>query len=506
MLNEGLINEMDEQHFNDIQQRFADLRQDRSKFFTVSDVMSIYRDFKQAVDSFSPSDLARLRQSILDCFLIFSLAFNTVGFTKQPIAVYAKAVTLTTVIQFIRWDPSFTPKEQMLLKSSIESVRESLNEEDDGGIPRVNILVIEIERHSNELEHHFGRLSEIMKTLPEQDYPLYSQITHLRRQVLSEIVSKEFKQDRYETLKSKLDKIRGFMEGRDADITSVNDLDNTSSRRRFSQHSQLLKYQLNKALTLVDTFKSGVSYDEMDKEDPELRQVFDTLSEILPILEVFVMTRRWTLRVTDLYQHIKVLLRLVPQLRVGLPQSNFDEDFEKLSNPVEESSKYRYLLTFMTRKSWAQVFKLLDTMEPVSEALYALYNQLLTMKRCLGEVRLAGGISNLRELYPYQLKLASLDNLRVDGKFVVGDEIPPGQGVLNGILAECFETVYELKLDLEKEGNEAEESIYVEDDVDDDGFTSNRSIDIRPLKTADLVDLIGIHADDHFANAPDSAE
>lgn len=498
---------MDEQNFNDIQRRFADLRQDRSKFFTVSDVMDIYKDFKKAVDNLSASDLVRFRQNILDCFLIFSLAFNTVGFTRQPIAVYAKAVTLVTVVQFIRWEPSFTPKELMLLKSSIDGVRESLKEEDSGGIPRVDILVTEIERHANDLEYHFTRMAEVMKSLPEEEHPLYSQIIHLRRQLLAEIVSKDFKQDQYEALKSKLDKVHRFMEGHDAGRNSADE--DANPGQRHSKHSQLLEFQLNHALTLAERFKNGVSYADMDKEDPELRPIFDTLSEILPILEVFVMTRRWTLRVTDLYQHIKVLLKLVPQLRVGLPESTFDEDFKKAPDLIEESCKYRYLLTFMTRKCWAQVFKLLDTMEPVSEALYGLYNQLLTMKRCLGEVRLAGGISNLRELYPYQLKLASLDNLRADGKFVVGGEIPPGQGVLNGILAECFESIYELKVTLEEEGNDGDDSLYVEDEDDDDSFSLNRSssgADSRTLPTGPVADMLSAHVDDHFAEAPDSVD
>lgn len=43
--------------------------------------------------------------------------------------------------------------------------------------------------------------------------------------------------------------------------------------------------------------------------------------------------------------------------------------------------------------------------EPVSEALLPVYNQLLTLKRCLQEVKESGGVSSPRELYPYSMKV-----------------------------------------------------------------------------------------------------
>lgn len=39
--------------------------------------------------------------------------------------------------------------------------------------------------------------------------------------------------------------------------------------------------------------------------------------------------------------------------------------------------------------------------------------------------------------------------MRVDGKFMVGDEIPDGQGSVTQLLAECFDLAYELRNDAE---------------------------------------------------------
>lgn len=89
--------------------------------------------------------------------------------------------------------------------------------------------------------------------------------------------------------------------------------------------------------------------------------------------------------------------------------------------------------------------------EPVSEALLPVYNQLQTLRRCLIEVKESGGVSSPRELYPYSMKLNSIDNMKVDGKFMVGDEIPEGQASVIDLLDECFELNYELRTAAETE-------------------------------------------------------
>ena len=48
--------------------------------------------------------------------------------------------------------------------------------------------------------------------------------------------------------------------------------------------------------------------------------------------------------------------------------------------------------------------------------------------------------------------------MKVDGKFMVGDDIPEGQGSVSELLHECFELNYELRVAAEShaEGAEAE--------------------------------------------------
>lgn len=54
-------------------------------------------------------------------------------------------------------------------------------------------------------------------------------------------------------------------------------------------------------------------------------------------------------------------------------------------------------------------------------------------------------VSQVRELYPYQMKLASIDNMRQNGTFYDEDGmIPEGQGLCVAILNECYDILHDL--------------------------------------------------------------
>ena len=44
--------------------------------------------------------------------------------------------------------------------------------------------------------------------------------------------------------------------------------------------------------------------------------------------------------------------------------------------------------------------------------------------------------------------------MRTDGKFMVGKDIPEGQGSVNDLLAECYEIAYELRTAAETDGDD----------------------------------------------------
>lgn len=75
--------------------------------------------------------------------------------------------------------------------------------------------------------------------------------------------------------------------------------------------------------------------------------------------------------------------------------------------------------------------------------LQPVANKLSTIMRCLNEVLKFGSVGFTdRDLYPYQLALAQIENMRVDGKFVGRDgSLPEGQAVLNANLGESYEMI-----------------------------------------------------------------
>ena len=61
-------------------------------------------------------------------------------------------------------------------------------------------------------------------------------------------------------------------------------------------------------------------------------------------------------------------------------------------------------------------------------------------------------LTQARELYPYGMKLNSIDAIRIHGKFMTEDgSIPEGQGTVHALLAECYELLHELRSEVEED-------------------------------------------------------
>lgn len=64
------------------------------------------------------------------------------------------------------------------------------------------------------------------------------------------------------------------------------------------------------------------------------------------------------------------------------------------------------------------------------------------------------------------MQLNSIDNMRVDGKFMVGDDIPEGQGSVTELLEDCFDLSRDLKIAAEAAEAQASDS---QDESDESG-------------------------------------
>ncbi|GAA5997248.1 hypothetical protein JCM5350_001344 [Sporobolomyces pararoseus] len=179
---------------------------------------------------------------------------------------------------------------------------------------------------------------------------------------------------------------------------------------------------------------------EEDVARGPLQAIYDRLSEIKAQLERLVLTHRWTLRETDLYNFQNELSR-VDALRV-------DGKFRDSQGNVPEG---QIVLLYLLRRCYGLCYRLMASSEPVSEELMPIANKLNTIKRCLIEVAKQGGPFTPRDLYPFQLALYQIDSLRKDGKFEGRDgSIPEGQAILNALLSEAHEIIEMMLLEEEE--------------------------------------------------------
>lgn len=200
--------------------------------------------------------------------------------------------------------------------------------------------------------------------------------------------------------------------------------------------------------------------------DPNFKDTFEKLLKIKNALEHMMLTQAWSLRETDLYDYQRQLDR-IDESRVG---GNFLDE----NGNTADLHAQRTLL-YLLRKSYAFIYQYIISSEPVSEALLPIYNQLQTLKRCLIEVKKNGGVDSPRELYPYSMKLNSIDNMKKDGKFMIGNDIPEGQGSVSALLAECFDLAYELR----NEADERSEEAPAKEEVN--GVGNRTTKDVNPM-------------------------
>jgi hypothetical protein len=148
---------------------------------------------------------------------------------------------------------------------------------------------------------------------------------------------------------------------------------------------------LSRCLLWADIIK-----EKKGKIDPRFQDAYDKLLSIRNKLDSLLLTHAWSVRETDLYGFQRQLDRIDEARKGG--------NFWCPGGQCADLHAQRTLL-YLLRKSYAIIYHLIILSEPVSEALLPIYNQLLTLRRCLIEVKKNGGVSSPRELYPYSMKV-----------------------------------------------------------------------------------------------------
>ncbi|KAL3234476.1 hypothetical protein RNJ44_03238 [Nakaseomyces bracarensis] len=483
---EGILN-----YLLEVRAYLSKLKQNRTQYLNSKEVLSTYQQVLTKVRELdeirknnhsAPStsattlihdtDLHNRVDSVLDdAFQLLSLCFLTVGLKNSAPATYASLSTVQCLLEHLSESNVFTHHDLRPIKERLDEItkivenscKTKFDDDDDEVDTELNKNRIEQDLLLKaKLQHcvdEYNKLESQLEEIPADLTDIMESLFKIRRGLLSlaasskkgnpiggesrdendskNILSQEYLNENLEKYKKDVAKLEAK---RDENGQFVSKENGNAEKRGQSILNGLLddchdlindlSHQTNQGLTL----------------DPCLQPIYDKLIDIKTTLENLMITRRWTLRETDLFTYQKTLTE-IDNLRV------------KGKFPTKSpDSKGQAIILYLLRRCYAIIYKLLESSEPVSESLQPIHNQLSTVRRCLLELKRMGGVNNERELYPYQMKLASLDNLRNDGKFYDSDgNIPEGQGILNALLAGCFDIVHELKVEAEEKEDELEE-------------------------------------------------
>lgn len=512
-----------------VRNSLGQLKQNRRQYLNSKAVQTIYQEVLTKVRELddirknshdTPSNSAttlihstelhnRVDSVLDDVFQLLSLCFLTVGLKNSAPATYASLSTVQRLLEHLNESNVFTHHDLRPIKERLAEISK----------------IVENSSYKNDLSGH--ELEVIDEKLPEADRKFYEERN--KNKIEEDLLLRAKLQhclDEYHKTESKVEEIdphltsimeklfeirRGLLS-----LAASSKKANLSLEKEMAQQGKHLVSQeyvtekvreLEAQLTELEShrdengkFKSLETNEVEEKGqnvldgllddchdlindlshqkngaielDPKLQPIYEQLIDIKTSLENLLVTRRWTLRETDLFTFQKRLGE-IDNLRVNgkFPTESGD-------------SKGQSILLYLLRRCYAIIYKLLESSEPVSESLQPIHNQLSTVRRCLLELKRMGGVNNDRELYPYQMKLASLDDLRTDGKFYDSDgNIPEGQGTLNALLAECFDILHELKIEAQEraESESAQQSEAEQDDGDARDTDNENSHDGQPI-------------------------
>lgn len=479
------------------------LKNDRNKYISSSQVYAIYDLFLKDVHELSiirkDEELKGMTLNlpnqtdvlIDDLWQLLSLSFMTCGLTKTAPATYLSLATVYKLLSHLKECQVYSIDDLRPILARLKEINDIILVAGEQVSEAENELANGEERHGlnhrreetlllrnkltkcvqvcKELEDSFDRI-------PPDLEPLYAELILVRKTLLNYFslqskslsISAEKVKAARATLKSienKRDSCGKFPSNAPEDEVKVaqtvldNLLDDCNNLLKDLDIQNDNGISLNFELLSLDDNLSSEMY-------RGFKNLYIELLSIKPTLDNLLVTRRWTMRETDLYNYQKALKR-IDETRLQLNQAVVSYGPEI----VKQMKRAQLVVLYLLRRCYSVIYKLLESLEPVSESLQPIHNQLSTVRKCLLEIKRVDGLNNLRELYPFQFKLASLDNLRQDGKFSVNGQVPEGQGTLNALLAECFDIIHELKIELEEKEELQEEFMESSDKVNSGDLT-----------------------------------
>ncbi|KAJ6141459.1 UPF0662 protein [Penicillium chermesinum] len=346
------------------------------------------------------------------------LIHNRLGRNNEAPAVYTLATTVQRLLDHLEEAGFYSNKDLDSITKTLAGMRETLDRGRDTYSPALLTL---LESRLEQCQISLERLQKGLAVLDPELVKTHETLVSILRSTSAVNTRSKFSASEVNHLRDQLRKIEAHM--KDGNFVGKDG--------RILAGQEELKKLMERCWRWTE-----IVLERQGKIDERFQDQYENLLDIRNQLDRISVTQAWSLRETDLFGYQRRLDRV--------DESRVNGNFVDAEGQPADLHAQRTLL-YLIRRSYAYIYALLISSEPVSEALLPVYNQLQTLRRCLIEVKESGGVSNSRELYPYSMKLNSIDNMRVDGKFYVGPDIPEGQGSVNSLLAECYDLVWELR-------------------------------------------------------------
>ncbi|KAL1894647.1 hypothetical protein Cpir12675_003537 [Ceratocystis pirilliformis] len=425
-------------HLETIRDKLILLKRDRTNYIRSQDVLPLYDEVIEQVRLLNAARVGkeatyenRVDRVLESCFQLISLFFMTIGRNYEAPAAYALTSTIKRLADHLTESTLFSQKDLDSITHTLEKLTQYIENGRDSHDPIVLDLLLK----------RTGFCKEMLKSLQAKQEPLGEPLPAIHEKLISILRSISLANTRSKFSNSEVHKLALQLAEIDALRKEGNFLAPDGSVAEGSDKISLLLFKCMKWAEIVQVKKGAIP--------AAFKPMYNDLVRVRSELDKISMTQAWSLREADLYDFQRLLDRY-DEARV---------DGNWLDNEGKPAELYvQRTLLYLVRRCYAYIYSLMISSEPVSEGLLPIYNQLQTLKRCLIEVKKNGGIGSPRELYPYSMKLNSIDNQRVDGKFLVNGDIPEGQGSVNELLAECFDLVYELRIEAQNAVDEKAEA------------------------------------------------
>ncbi|KAF7723816.1 hypothetical protein EC973_001600 [Apophysomyces ossiformis] len=359
---------------------------------------------------------------------MLSLCFLSLGKTRESPAVYSQVVAIKHC--FDRLDEFGIYAEEFLepYEKKLKDIEQIITiDERNKALPEAVMQILKYK--FLQCKKIYARLLSAIHEVSPELLPIRNRLLRIRRQLIIIACKSDFKAD----------DILPFQE-------ELREIDGQRVDGKFIAEDGSIPAGQAVIVGLLDqdySFAHDLIIATQPDFSPALQSLRERLVEIKQHLERLELTHKWTLRQTDLFSYQHQLHDIVKM------RHDDDPDPERRGKFVDEHGQIpegQTVLNFLLHKCYRMILILLIESVPVSEALTPIYNQLTSVRQCLIAVKEIGAPCSPEELYPYQMKLASIDQLRKDGKFYDDrGHIPEGQALCVSTLEECYHILDELR-------------------------------------------------------------